>query len=278
MRLTLTYGFVVSSLALGACGGGGASGKANKEDLAKAVIEALTKKDKAAFSGLYVGIDTVMSACPDMSAMKDKLTERFAKNLAEAATGFDTCAGLDWSKAKPLETKGGDLRDPDKQCPSVTRVRDIEVVAEIDGKKVTIQLDDPIKVKDGFFLNDRFECEVEGAAAAAAPTEPTPEPAKEAAPEPAKEAAAAPAEPAGGAEKPAGDSVGNASCDKFIASFEKCIAALPEAARGPAADSIKQMRDSWSQVPDKSMLTGACDQALSSMKQSMGSMCPGVFE
>ena len=79
MRLTLTYGFVVSSLALGACGGGGASGKANKEDLAKAVIESLTKKDKAAFSGLYVSIDTVMSACPDMSGMKDKLTERLPR-------------------------------------------------------------------------------------------------------------------------------------------------------------------------------------------------------
>jgi len=281
MRLTLTYGFVVSSLALGACGGGGASGKANKEDLAKAVIESLTKKDKAAFSGLYVSIDTVMSACPDMSGMKDKLTERFAKTLVKATENFDTCAGLDWSKAKPLETKGGDLRDPEKECADVTRLRDIEVLAEVDGKKVTIKLDDPIKVKDGFFLSDRFECEVEGAEAAKvgepAPV-PAPEPAKEAAPEPAKEAVAAPTEPAGGAEKPAGDGVGNASCDKFIVAFEKCVGSLPEAARGPAADSIKQMRDSWSQVPDKSMLTGACDQAYSSMKQSMGSMCPGAFE
>ena len=276
MRLTLTYGFVVSSLALGACGGG-ASGKANQEDLAKAVIEALSKKDKAAFSSLYVTIDAAVSACPEMAEGKDKLAERFAKTLAKANESFDTCAGLDWSKAKPLETKGGDLREPLKECPSVTRVRDIEVLAEIDGKKVTIQLDNPVKVKDGFFLSDRFECDVEGADAAKAP-EPTPEPAKEAAPEAAKEAAAVPTEPAGGAEKPAGESVGNLSCDKFIASFEKCNAALPEAARGPAGDSVKQMRDSWSQVPDKSMLTGACDQAFSSMKQSMGSLCPGVFE
>ena len=271
MRLPITLG-LVSTLALSACGGGVSGGKANKEDLAKAVIEALAKKDKAAFSGLYITIDGVMSTCSALEPMKDKLTERFTKTLTKATESFDQCATLDWSKAKPLETKGGDLRDPDKQCPDVTRLRDIEVVAEVDGKKVTIQLDDPIKVKDSLFLSDRFECEVEGADAAK-PAEPAAEPAKPA--EPAAEAAK-PAEPAGGADKPA--ATGNEVCDKFLSSFEKCIAAMPEAARGSAETSLKQMKEAWGQLPDKTMLTSTCEQALNTMKQSLGSFCPGAFE
>jgi hypothetical protein len=281
MRLPITLG-LVSTIALSACGGA-VGGKATKEDLAKAVIESLTKKDKAAFTGLYVSIDTVMSACPDMSAMKDKLTERFDKTRAKASENFDTCAALDWSKAKPLETKGGDLRDPDKQCPDVVRMRDVEVVAEIDGKKVTIKLDDPVKVKTGMFLSDRFECEVEGAtpaepAADAKPAEPAEaKPVEEAKPaEPAAEAK--PAEPAGGADKPAAAATGNEVCDKFLVAFEKCIAAMPEAARGPASDSLKQMKDAWAQIPDKTMMTSACEQAMGTMKQSLGSFCPGAFD
>lgn len=279
MRLPITLG-LVSTLAISACGGGVSGGKANKEDLAKAVIEALAKKDKAAFTGLYITVEGAVAACSE--APKEQLTERFTKTQAKAGENFDKCAALDWSKAKPLETKGGDLRDPDKKCPDVTRLRDIEIVAEIDGKKVTIQLDDPVKVKDSFFLSDRFECEVESADAAK-PAEPAADPAKPAEPaaeaakpaEPAAEAAK-PAEPAGGADKPA--ATGNEVCDKFLTAFEKCIAAMPEAARGSAETSLKQMKEAWGTLPDKSMLTATCEQALSTMKQSLGSFCPGAFE
>lgn len=282
MRLPITLG-LVSTLAISACGGGVSGGKANKEDLAKAVIEALAKKDKAAFTGLYLSVDGAISTCSVLEPMKDEFSERWKKTQAKASETFDKCATLDWSKAKPLETKGGDLRDPDKMCADVTRVRDIEVVAEVDGKKVTLQLDDPIKVKDSFFLNDRFKCEVEDADAAK-PAEPAAEPAAEAKPaEPAAELKAAepaaeakPAEPAGGADKPA--ATGNEVCDKFLSSFEKCIAAMPEAARGSAETSLKQMKEAWGQLPDKTMLTATCEQALSTMKQSLGSFCPGAFE
>lgn len=280
MRLPITLG-LVSTIALGACGGA-AGGKANKEDLAKSVIESLTKKDKAAFTGLYVSLDTVVSACSDLGAMKDKLAERFEKTKTKAGENFDTCAALDWSKAKPLETTGGDLREPQKECPDLVRMKDIEIVAEVDGKKVTIKLDDPIKVKDGIFLGDRFECEVESAAAAepAAEVKPAADPAAEAKPAVDPAAEAKPAEAAGGADKPAAaaGATGNETCDKFLVSFEKCIAAMPEAARGPASDSVKQMKDAWAQIPDKSMMTSACEQAMTTMKQSLGSFCPGAFE
>ncbi|HRE89898.1 MAG TPA: hypothetical protein PK095_12250 [Myxococcota bacterium] len=55
-------------------------------------------------------------------------------------------------------------------------------------------------------------------------------------------------------------------------------AAMPEAARGSAETSLKQMKEAWGQLPDKSMLTSTCEQALSTMKQSLGSFCPGAFE
>jgi len=65
------------------------------------------------------------------------------------------------------------------------------------------------------------------------------------------------------------------SCAKFIKAYGECIEAMPEAARGPAKDGLKQMQDAWSKAP-KDGMEAACKQALDSTKGAMGAACPGV--
>ncbi|MFO0746767.1 MAG: hypothetical protein U1F43_14010 [Myxococcota bacterium] len=277
----IIIGILGSTLALGAgasitaCGGGG-GGKATSDEMVKAVVDALAKKDKAAFMALYANVDMLVDACPGAASQKDKIAAKAAEHLAEVGANFDECAKLDWSKAKVVGTHGGEDRKPDNKCPEITKVKDIEVQVDVAGAAVEMKLDDPIRVKGSLYLMDDFDCgqksnKVDSGALVAdvKPPEMKAADAPPAAAPTAPAAEAAPAAPATG--------TGNAECDKFASAYEKCIAAMPESARGPAQDGLKQMKDAFSKVPDKSMLGATCTQAYDTVKASMATLCPGVF-
>jgi len=286
MKKSLLIGFIGSALGLGACGGGG-GGKASPEDLAKAVVDALAKKDKAAFTAMYVTPDGIVSACKALEPKVAGMKEKFAKGLEKAGANFDECAKLgDWSKAQNVKIEGGKLKDAEKECPDFREVRDVEVTAELDGKKVQLQLDDPLSLGGKVFLADRFECRAASAADTGADrlvAEAKPEADKPvAAPAPAAPAApadpAAPAAPAADAPVAAAGSTGSAECDKFIVSYEACLAKMPESVRGSAEGSLKQMKEMFAKIPDKSMLESTCKQSYDSMKQAIGQLCPDAFK
>jgi len=108
----------------------------------------------------------------------------------------------------------------------------------------------------------------------------TPAETKPAETKPAEEAAK-PAEEAKPAEAAAGDSIGVPECDKFITAYRACVDKMPEAARGPAADGLKQMVDAWKQTAAagdsaKQALATGCKQAYDNSKQAMAAACPDV--
>lgn len=265
MNKTILIGLMASALGLGACGGGG-GGKASPDELAKAVVDALAKKDKAAFTALYASPDSLVAACPAMESKKAGMAEKHARGMEKAGRNFEECAKLDWSKATKVEIGGGKVKDPEKECPNIREVRDVEVTAEIEGKKVQLQLDDPIMLSDKVFLYDRFECRDASAAGAGSDTM-----VAEARPELGKAADA----PAAAAPATAGSTV---ECDKFIASYEACLAKMPEGVRASAEGSLKQMKEMFAKIPDKAMLETTCKQSYDSMKQAIGSMCPDAFK
>lgn len=85
---------------------------------------------------------------------------------------------------------------------------------------------------------------------------------------------AAPAAGGGGGEGGGGGDL-PPSCKKFLDNYKACIDKMPEAARGPANDGLKQMQDAWSKVP-KDGMEAACKQAYDAAKGSMGAACPDV--
>ena len=108
----MAIAMAIGGVSLGACGGAAGNGKGTKEDLGKAVVEALTKKDPAGLLGLYASIDLLMTACPEQAAARPKLEERRAKHEEKVKGVFTECVGkADWSKAKILEVKGDRLRE-----------------------------------------------------------------------------------------------------------------------------------------------------------------------
>jgi hypothetical protein len=77
------------------------------------------------------------------------------------------------------------------------------------------------------------------------------------------------------------DKIGIAECDTFVAAYRACVEKMPEAARGPAGDGLKQMVDAWKQAAAqgdaaKDALKTGCKSALDSTKQSMAAACPDV--
>jgi hypothetical protein len=64
---------------------------------------------------------------------------------------------------------------------------------------------------------------------------------------------------------PAGDKIGIAECDDYIAKYEACTGKVPEAARATYKSSLEQMRTQWKKMADnpatKSALASACKQA-----------------
>jgi len=66
-----------------------------------------------------------------------------------------------------------------------------------------------------------------------------------------------------------------ATCKKFLDTYSACVDKMPEAARGPAKDGLKQMQDAWSKAP-KDAMESACKQAWDAAKGSMGAACPDV--
>ncbi|MFO0746310.1 MAG: hypothetical protein U1F43_11635 [Myxococcota bacterium] len=85
------------------------------------------------------------------------------------------------------------------------------------------------------------------------------------------------AEPAAGGGEGGGGGGGDlpASCKKFLDTYSACIDKMPEAARGPAKDGLKQMQDAWGKAP-KDAMESACKQAYDAAKGSMGAACPDV--
>src|ERR1043165_4806526 len=64
----------------------------------------------------------------------------------------------------------------------------------------------------------------------------------------------------------AGDKIGIAECDDFIAKYEACVSGkVPEAARASYQSALKQWRKSWKKLAEnpqtKGTLAAACKQA-----------------
>lgn len=69
-----------------------------------------------------------------------------------------------------------------------------------------------------------------------------------------------------GTSTSAGDKIGVAECDDFIAKYEACVSGkVPEVARAQYASAIKQWKDSWKKLAEnpqtKGTLAAACKQA-----------------
>lgn len=65
---------------------------------------------------------------------------------------------------------------------------------------------------------------------------------------------------------PAGEKIGVAECDDFIAKYEACVSGkVPEVARAQYQGAIKQWRDSWKKLAEnpqtRGTLAAACKQA-----------------
>ncbi len=65
------------------------------------------------------------------------------------------------------------------------------------------------------------------------------------------------------------------TCKKYLDTYSQCIDKMPEAARAPAKDGLKQMQDAWAKAPKEGM-EAACKQAWDAAKGSMGAACPDV--
>ena len=77
---------------------------------------------------------------------------------------------------------------------------------------------------------------------------------------------AAPATSNGSTAASAGDKIGVAECDDFIAKYESCVSGkVPEMARAQYQSAIKQWKESWKKLAEnpqtKGTLAAACKQA-----------------
>lgn len=145
-----------SIFTLGACGGGG--GKGSADELGRAVVDALAKKDRAAMEGLVPTVDAIMSTCPAFESERGEIEKKRAKSIERLVDARTACEALDWSKATITAVEGGELKKPEDGCADLVEAKDIEVLAEIDGKKVSVKVDDPITLKGKFFAFDGIEC------------------------------------------------------------------------------------------------------------------------
>lgn len=66
------------------------------------------------------------------------------------------------------------------------------------------------------------------------------------------------------------------ACKKFLDRYKRCIDGMPEAARGPARDGLREMEDAWSMAPKDDGMNVMCQQAYDSAKGSMRAACPNV--
>jgi hypothetical protein len=77
---------------------------------------------------------------------------------------------------------------------------------------------------------------------------------------------AAPAASNGSSAASAGDKIGVAECDDFIAKYESCVSGkVPEVARAQYQSAVKQWKESWKKLAEnpqtKGTLAAACKQA-----------------
>jgi hypothetical protein len=74
----------------------------------------------------------------------------------------------------------------------------------------------------------------------------------------------------------AGEKIGVAECDDFIAKYDACVSSkVPEAARAQYQSSVKQWRDSWRKLAEnpqtKGTLAAACKTSMESSRTAMKS-------
>ena len=94
--------------------------------------------------------------------------------------------------------------------------------------------------------------------------------------DPAAGAKSKEAAPAQAATAPAGDSIGVAECDQYLAAYESCLKdKVPAAAREMMKTSFDSTRASWRQAAStpegRAGLANACKAARDAARQSMGS-------
>jgi hypothetical protein len=78
--------------------------------------------------------------------------------------------------------------------------------------------------------------------------------------------------PSGDGAAASGDKIGVQECDDYIAKYSACISKMPAAAKGPAEQGFKTMKDAWKQAAStpagKDGLRTGCKQALDALAQN----------
>jgi hypothetical protein len=276
LKQTVLAGIGMASVA---CGGAGTPasgrGKASPEELGRAVMEALSKRDKGGLLGLYATTEAIMSVCPEMAEKRDKLAMRMARTLEQASSGFETCLAFDWARAKPLSADGGESRGADTQCPGLVTLRDYSLEVDIAGQRVEVRLEDPIQLGSAIYLDDRIECRL---ATRAAPEAAAPAATPVAAVPPGEVAAKPPQAPPPPAHPAAPGVDLGPTCNQFVAAYEACVGLVAEPARPPLIEALAGMKQSWAGVTDAASRDAACLNSKQSMKAGLGALCPGLFD
>jgi hypothetical protein len=73
------------------------------------------------------------------------------------------------------------------------------------------------------------------------------------------------------------DSVGVESCDKFLTTYQACVASkVPEASRGPMTAAFDQMKTNWKAVAataeGKAKLDATCKETAETMKKQVAAL------
>lgn len=153
MRKSVILG---SFVLFAACGGGG--GKSSADELGKAVVSALGAKDQAALNGLVAKVDAAIDACPALGGEREEIEKQHGKAEKRLGEALTKCGELDWSKVTVKAVNGGEAKKPIEGCADLVEGKDIEVVGELDGKEVTVKIDDPVIIKGKYYLFDGIKC------------------------------------------------------------------------------------------------------------------------
>ncbi len=148
------------------CSGGGAGGGGSKtmDDLSAKAVKALQAKDPAAYETLFplkVDFVEIEKKCgrdnPEKRGTKAlKIIKRHAARLPKK---FAKCAKVipNWASAKELSREGGTPKKA--RCEGIVqRFRDLEIIYDVGGTKIAVEIDDPIQINGKFYLTDAPRC------------------------------------------------------------------------------------------------------------------------
>ena len=147
----------ISILGLMGCSGGGYK---TIEDLSTKALQAIQSNDAVAYGKLFplkMDFESLAKACGEDNpeARAAKMLLKMNKEIARIPKKLAKCAKLvpNWAGAKEIGRKGGTARKA-KCGGRVTKYRDIEIVYDVGGTKIEVEIDNPAQVNGKFYLPD----------------------------------------------------------------------------------------------------------------------------